>query len=82
MKTLIYQTQNAGVVGRGLEQEKWDVSNKKTKYIYFEPPFYFFFVKPPLNKNFFSTFFQGNGDTICMGQEIQCLPYPTFLPPG
>ena len=38
MKTLIYQTQAAGVVGRGSGRQKWDVSNFFSSYPTFLPP--------------------------------------------
>ena len=38
MKILIYQTQAAGVVGRGLRRQKWDVSHIFSYYPTFLPP--------------------------------------------
>ena len=38
MKTLIYQTQAAGVVGRGSGRQKWDVSHFFSSYPTFLPP--------------------------------------------
>ena len=35
---------------------------------------------PPPQKKLYPKKFHGNGDTIiCIGQEVQCLPYARFL---